>query len=150
MEDGKCFETNGSSCSVLFCGQSAGRCDGDFRARGWHDQLGPITQRIIDRGELICGVNAAVPGFGVVNAAVSTWASTWTLPRRGGRHPGDANAVSFRPLTGGTVRRPTRARSRHDLRNTTYTLSRDVTWAVIFAPTTFYDGQGVMVKADLG
>src|SRR5690606_4251131 len=32
-------------------------------------------------------------------------------------------------------------------RNTTWTLSRDTEWGATFAPTTFYDGQGVMVRA---
>ena len=35
-------------------------------------------------------------------------------------------------------------------RNTTFTLSRDAVWGADFAPTTFYDGQGMMVKADSG
>jgi len=35
-------------------------------------------------------------------------------------------------------------------RNTTYTLSRDAVWGATFAPTTFFDGQGMMVKADSG
>jgi general L-amino acid transport system substrate-binding protein len=32
-------------------------------------QLGPITQRIIDRGNLICGVHTGLAGFGFVNDA---------------------------------------------------------------------------------
>jgi general L-amino acid transport system substrate-binding protein len=35
-------------------------------------------------------------------------------------------------------------------RNTTWTLSRDTEWGAIFAPTTFYDAQGVMVYAETG
>jgi general L-amino acid transport system substrate-binding protein len=35
-------------------------------------------------------------------------------------------------------------------RNTTWTSSRDTQWGVTFAPTTFYDGQGVMVTVDSG
>ncbi len=35
-------------------------------------------------------------------------------------------------------------------RNTTWTLSRDTVWGATFGPTTFYDGQGVMVMADSG
>ncbi len=36
------------------------------------------------------------------------------------------------------------------IRNTTWTLSRDTEWTADFAPTTFYDGQGFMVRKDLG
>jgi ABC-type amino acid transport substrate-binding protein len=32
-------------------------------------EQGPITQRIIERGELICGGNQNLTGFGVVNDA---------------------------------------------------------------------------------
>ncbi|MGD1701944.1 hypothetical protein [Dapis sp. BLCC M229] len=35
-------------------------------------------------------------------------------------------------------------------RNTTWTLSRDTTVGLEFAPTVFYDGQGIMVSADSG
>jgi general L-amino acid transport system substrate-binding protein len=36
------------------------------------------------------------------------------------------------------------------VRNTTWTSSRDTEWGATFGPTTFYDGQGVMVNADSG
>ncbi|NEP07209.1 MAG: amino acid ABC transporter substrate-binding protein, partial [Okeania sp. SIO4D6] len=35
-------------------------------------------------------------------------------------------------------------------RNTTWTVSRDTTVGLEFAPTTFYDGQGMMVRTDSG
>ena len=35
-------------------------------------------------------------------------------------------------------------------RNTTWTLSRDTEWGATFAPTTFYDGQGIGTRAELG
>ena len=35
-------------------------------------------------------------------------------------------------------------------RNTTWTLSRDTEWGATFGPTTFYDGQGIMVKVEFG
>ena len=63
--------------------------------------LGPISQRIIDRGELICGVNAAVPGFGVVNEAGEYEGFDVDFCRAvAAAMLGDSNAVSFRPLTG--------------------------------------------------
>jgi general L-amino acid transport system substrate-binding protein len=35
-------------------------------------------------------------------------------------------------------------------RNTTWTLSRDTSVGMDFGPTTFYDGQGIMVRSELG
>ena len=32
-------------------------------------QVGEITQRVMDRGSLICGVNQLLPGFGFPNAS---------------------------------------------------------------------------------
>jgi len=36
------------------------------------------------------------------------------------------------------------------IRNTTWTFNRDVELGMTFGPTTFYDGQGILVHADLG
>src|SRR3954462_13983502 len=32
-------------------------------------QLGPVTKAVMDRGQLVCGVNSTVRGFGFVNDA---------------------------------------------------------------------------------
>lgn len=115
-------------------------------------ELGPVTQRIIDRGELLCGVNANLPGFGVVNEAGEYSGFDVDFCHAvAAAVLGDANAVSFRPLTG-AERQAAIQGGEIDMmaRNTTFTLSRDTTWGAIFAPTTFYDGQGVMTRADIG
>ena len=114
--------------------------------------LGPIAQRIVDRGELICGVNAALPGFGVVNESGEYQGFDVDFCKAVAvALLGDANAVSYRPLTG-AERQAAIQSGEIDMmsRNTTFTISRDVTWAATFAPTTFYDGQGIMTRADLG
>jgi general L-amino acid transport system substrate-binding protein len=114
--------------------------------------LGPVTQGIIDRGELICGVNQNLVGFGVVNDAGQFEGFDIEVCRAVAvAILGDANAVSFRPLTG-AERQAAIQSGEIDMmaRNTTWTLSRDVTWGAIFGPTTFYDGQGVMVPVELG
>ncbi|GAB4576162.1 MAG: amino acid ABC transporter substrate-binding protein [Anaerolineae bacterium] len=121
-------------------------------AQGGGTQLGPITQRILDRGELLCGANANLPGFGVVNEAGEFSGMDIDICRAvAAAVLGDANAVSFRPLTG-AERQAAIQGGEIDImsRNTTFTLSRDTTWGAIFAPTTFYDGQGVMTRAELG
>ena len=116
------------------------------------EPLGPVTQRIVDRGSLICGVNQAVRGFGFVNdegqfegfdidfckaVAVAVL--------------GDAEAVIYRPITA-AERQAAIQSGEIDMmaRNTTNTLSRDVVWTSTFGPTNFYDGQGVMTLASLG
>lgn len=105
-----------------------------------------------DRGVLNCGVNDAVPGFGfltpegeyegfdvefcrVVAAAVL----------------GDANAVEYTALTAEARFTALQAREIDVLiRNTTWTASRDGGENASFTTTTFYDGQGMMVRSDDG
>ena len=113
---------------------------------------GHILQRIRDRGELICGVNTVLPGFGAQNdAGVFVGFDTDICRAVAAAILGDANAIAFRSLTG--AERPTALSSGEvDLisRNTTWTLSRDTEWGATFGPTTFYDGQGIMVMASFG
>jgi len=115
-------------------------------------ELGPITQGIIDRGELICGVNANLQGFGFVNEAGEYSGFDVDFCRAiAAAVLGDANAVVFRPLVA-SERQAAIQTGEIDLmvRNTTWTLSRDVTWGAIFGPTTFYDGQGVGTRTEYG
>jgi len=114
--------------------------------------LGEITQRVIERGSLVCGVNNALPGFGTVNDAGEYSGFDVDLCRAvAAAILGDPNAVTFRPLT--AAERPTAlAAGEVDMisRNTTFTLSRDTDWGSTFMPTTYYDGQGIMIKTDAG
>jgi general L-amino acid transport system substrate-binding protein len=60
---------------------------------------------------------------------------------------GDSEAVDFRPLS--ADQRSTALQSGEIdvlIRNTTWTVSRDTQWG-LFAPTTFYDGQAIMVNS---
>ena len=113
---------------------------------------GEIIARIMDRGEMICGVNASLPGFGTQNDAGDFEGFDVDICKAvAAAILGDANAVAFRPLT--AAERPTAlAGGEIDMlsRNTTWTLSRDTEWGATFGPTTFYDGQGIMVKVDFG
>lgn len=115
-------------------------------------ELGAITGRIVERGAVICGVNPNLPGFGAPNDAGEYVGFDVDICRAvAAAILGDPDAVQYRPLTG-AERQPALASGEVDLisRNTTYTLSRDTLWGATFAPTTFYDGQGVMVFADAG
>lgn len=114
--------------------------------------LGPVTQAIMDRGELICGVNPNLAGFGVVNDAGEFEGFDVDFCRAVAvAILGDANAVSFRPLTA-AERQAAIQGGEIDMmsRNTTWTLNRDTTWGATFGPTTFYDGQGIGTRTELG
>jgi general L-amino acid transport system substrate-binding protein len=106
----------------------------------------------MDRGHVICGANGSVQGFGFVNDAGEFSGFDIDFCRAvAAAILGDASAVEFRPLAGAD-RQAAIQSGEIDLmvRNTTWTLSRDVTWAAIFGPTTFYDGQGVGTRAEFG
>ena len=132
-------------------GDASGDTGGGTEAGGGQGG-GNLLQEVQDRGTLRCGVNDAVPGFGftgeggepegfdidfckVIAAAVL----------------GDAEAVEYTPLT--AEQRFTALQSGEiDVlsRNTTYTASRDGTEGARFLHTTFYDGQGMMVRTESG
>ncbi len=114
--------------------------------------LGPVTQNVLARGELICGVNAQLAGFGVVNDAGEFEGFDIDICRAvAAAVLGDANAISFRPLAA-AERQAAMQGGEIDMmsRNTTWTLSRDVVWGATFGPTTFYDGQGIGTRVELG
>jgi len=115
--------------------------------------VGPITKAVMDRGELICGANkAGLAGFATVNDAGDWTGFDVDICRAvAAAVLGDATKLTFRPLEA-TERQAALQSGEIDImsRNTTFTLSRDVVWGATFAPTTFYDGQGFLVKADSG
>jgi general L-amino acid transport system substrate-binding protein len=111
-----------------------------------------VVNAIKQRGELRCGVNQSLPGFGYVDESGEFQGFDVDFCRAiAAAVLGDANAVVFRPLTAGE--RPTALQSGEIdvlIRNTTWTSSRDTAWGADFAPTTFFDGQGFMVRKDSG
>lgn len=108
---------------------------------------------VLDRGTLICGVNGGVPGFGFVDDETGEWSGLDVEYCRAiaAAVLGDADAVEYRPLTA-AARFTALASGEIDvlIRNTTWTFTRDVELGTNFGPTTFYDGQGFMVRRDLG
>ncbi len=115
-------------------------------------RLGPITQRILDRGTLICGVHPGLAGFGFVNDTGEYEGFDVDICRAvAAAVLGDATKVDFRPLE--APQRQAAIQSEEvDMmsRNTTWTFSRDIVWGATFGPTTFYDGQGFIVRTDSG
>ncbi len=104
------------------------------------------------RDELICGVNDAVPGFGFTDAEGNFSGFDIDYCRAlAAAVLGDADKVSYRPLT--AQQRFTALQSGEIdvlIRNTTFTASRDGREGATFLTTTFYDGQGMMVRAEDG
>ncbi|MDX1993963.1 MAG: amino acid ABC transporter substrate-binding protein [bacterium] len=114
--------------------------------------VGPITQAILDRGSVVCGVNTGLAGFAEQNDAGEYVGFDVDFCRAvAAAILGDANAVEYRPLQA-DERQAAIQSGEVDMmsRNTTWTLSRDAVWAATFGPVTFYDGQGLMVRSDSG
>jgi general L-amino acid transport system substrate-binding protein len=104
------------------------------------------------RGKLICGVNDALPGFSALDKTTGQFSGFDADFCRAVAAAvlGDPSKVEFRPLNTGQ-RGPALQTGEIDvlIRNTTWTATRDTTWG-LFAPTTFYDGQGIMVTKKIG
>ncbi|NPA91007.1 MAG: amino acid ABC transporter substrate-binding protein [Chloroflexi bacterium] len=106
---------------------------------------------VMERGKLICGVNANLPGFGYLdqNGQYAGFDIDFCKALAAALFD-DPSKVEYRPLT--AKERFTAVQTGEVdvlIRNTTWTLSRDTSVGMDFAPTTFYDGQGIMVrKAD--
>ncbi|MEW6049353.1 MAG: amino acid ABC transporter substrate-binding protein [Bacillota bacterium] len=108
--------------------------------------------KVVQRGRLICGVNGGLPGFGYLNPD-GTWSGFDVDFCRAVAAAvlGNPNAVEFVPLTA-AQRLPAVQTGEVDVlfRNTTFTLIRDTDNRLNFAPPTFYDGQGFMVRKSAG
>ncbi|MEY3296750.1 MAG: hypothetical protein RLZZ597_10 [Cyanobacteriota bacterium] len=105
-----------------------------------------------DRGQLICGVDGGIPGFSFVDeAGTYSGLDVDVCKAVAAAVLGDAEKVEYRRLDS-TERFTALAGGEVDMlsRNTTWTISRDTSVGLEFAPTTFYDGQGMMVRTDSG
>jgi general L-amino acid transport system substrate-binding protein len=101
-----------------------------------------------ERGQLICGVNGALPGFSFLEEDGTNSGFDADFCRAlAAAVLGDPEAVEFRAINA-DQRGPALQTGEVDvlIRNTTWTVSRDTTWG-LFAPTTFYDGQAIMVNS---
>jgi general L-amino acid transport system substrate-binding protein len=104
------------------------------------------------RGKLVGGVNADIPGFGYVASDGSYTGMDIDITRAiAAAIFGDPEAVEFRPLSAEERFIAVQTGEVDVLaRNTTHTTSRDASVGLAFAPVTFYDGQGMMVREDSG
>tara|TARA_B000000565_G_scaffold255244_1_gene235360 strand:+ start:322 stop:1515 length:1194 start_codon:yes stop_codon:yes gene_type:complete len=114
-------------------------------------EYGETVKRIRDRGYMICGSYNDKPGFSEKRGgnwdgfeieicraiAIAVMGEEWSIKTV------EVNSKTrFEYLFDGTV----------DiiLATTTWTYSRDVEWRIEFMPTTYYDGQGFIVRKSLG
>ena len=115
-------------------------------------QAGEVLDKVKAKGFVQCGVSQGLPGFS--NTDVNgEWSGLDVDFCRGVAAAifGDATKVKFSPLS--ASERFTALQSGEiDLlsRNTTWTQTRDTSLGINFAGVTYYDGQGFMVRKDLG
>jgi general L-amino acid transport system substrate-binding protein len=116
-----------------------------------HAAAADTLSTVKERGELLCGANGTVAGFGLPDPQ-----GNWTgfdvdfCRAVAAAIFNDPTKVKFMPLT--AKDRFTALQSGAvDLlsRNTTWTLSRDTSLGLDFAAITYYDGQGFMVRKAL-
>ena len=103
-------------------------------------------------GVLECGGNDTLPGFGIIDAEGSFSGFDIDFCKViAAAVLGDSEAVNVTPLVA-AQRFPTLQSGEIDvlIRNTTWTASRDGAEQANFLQTTFFDGQGFMVRADSG
>jgi general L-amino acid transport system substrate-binding protein len=120
-----------------------------FCAQGAFAQA--TLKAVQDRGQLICGANGTLAGFGMPDPQGNWTGFDVDLCRAvAAAIFNDASKVKYVPLT--AANRFTALQSGDiDLlsRNTTWTMSRDTTLGVDFAAVSYYDGQGFMVRKSL-
>jgi len=110
--------------------------------------LGDISAR----GNLVCGVNTGVPGFGFQDEEGNFSGFDIDYCRALSVAVfGDTTSIDFRP-TAAADRFTSLGSGEIDVlvRNTTWTFTRDNDLGANFAPTTYYDGQGFMVRSASG
>jgi general L-amino acid transport system substrate-binding protein len=104
------------------------------------------------RGQLICGVNTGLTGFGAPDASGNyTGFDVAVCQAVAAAVLGDSTKVKYVPTTGET-RFTALASGEVDMlaRNSTWTFSRDTDLKLDFVAVNYYDGQGFMVKKELG
>ncbi|NJP06731.1 MAG: amino acid ABC transporter substrate-binding protein [Chloroflexaceae bacterium] len=110
-----------------------------------------VLQRVLDRGNLICGVNGGLPGFSNIESDGSYTGFDVDFCRAvAAAIFDDPEAVEFIPLNAQERFTAVQTGAVDVLfRNTTVTVSRDSSLGLDFGPVVFHDGQGIMVNRAL-
>ncbi len=115
------------------------------------EETGSRLQTVQDRGKLVCASRNDVPGYGFLDDTGNNVGFDIDLCRAvAAAVLGDADAFEIR-LISAAERGPTIQSGEVDLlvRTVTWTTSRDSQWGN-YTQTMFYDGQGFLVRKDLG
>jgi len=123
-----------------------------FYAQGSAASASSLLDRVKNRGKLVCGVSGELPGFSYVNQQGEYSGLDVDVCRAiAAALFDDPDAVDYRNLNAKERFTAVQAGEVDILsRNTTWTISRDTSVGLEFAPTVFYDGQGMMVKKASG
>jgi len=105
-----------------------------------------------ERGFLVCGVSEGIPGFSITDAS-----GQWTgfdvdfCRAIAAAVLGDADKVKFRPLTAGEAESVLRMGEVDILsRSVSWRISLEAEASLRFVGVTFFDGQALIVRRDLG
>lgn len=137
--------------AITACGGGSGQTTNTPSSPGGNPPVAGTRNRwdsIKSRGQVICGVSGEIPGFSFVGTDGKYSGIDVDLCRAIAAAIFDKpDAVEFRNLN--TKERFTALQTGEvDVlsRNTTWTLSRDTSVGLEFAPVVFYDGQSIMVR----
>jgi general L-amino acid transport system substrate-binding protein len=128
--------------------EAPGETEGPAPAQGGEDTLAKVQ----GLGVLNCGVSGSLLAFSYVDADGNMAGFDADYCRAvAAAVLADATAVEFRS-TNASERFPVLQSGEIDVlsRNTTWTVSRDTSLGFNFVPTTFYDGQGMLVRKASG
>ena len=133
--------------SVATTEETTADADAGAQAEG-----GSTLEAVLARGTLRCGVSGSAVGFSETQPDGSVTGFDADYCRAVAASVlGSADAVEFVETTA-AERFTVLSSGEIDvlMRNTTWTQSRDTTLGLDFGPTTYFDGQGLMGKAELG
>ena len=129
------------------CGTAPGGAPGASDGGESGDISNSRLAAVLDRGTLVCGVDGGIPGFSFVEGTEYSGMDVDVCKAVAAALFDDPDAVEYRRLDS-TERFEALKGGEVDMlaRNTTWTISRDTSVGMEFAPTTFYDGQGMLVR----
>jgi general L-amino acid transport system substrate-binding protein len=119
---------------------------------GYHPAKSPTLEAVVKRGYVSCGIHPGLPGFALRDARGQWRGFDVDICRAvAAATLGDAGKVQFTTV-GATDRFGALQKGELDVlsRNTSQTFARDAGLGVTFPVTTYYDGQGFMVRKALG
>ncbi len=130
-------------CAGLLVALALGSCSSSESAGG-------RLQQVLAQKKVRCGISGELPGFSFVDEKGNYSGLDVDICRAiAAALFDDPDAVEYRPLNAKERFAAVQTGEVDVLsRNTTWTLDRDSSVRMAFAPVVFYDGQGVMVKVD--